>query len=86
MATIEELEAMGFEVVHLDVGNRVICDSCNEEYTNSAEEGGVLFNRTAFCPKCTPRIVASAIKCHEERFLQYPIAHETFRDFILRIR
>ena len=86
MVTIEEFKAMGFEVVEIKIGNRVICDSCNEEYTDSLEEGGVLFNRTAFCPKCTPRIVASAIKYHEERFLQYPIAHESFRDFILRIR
>jgi hypothetical protein len=86
MSVEEYFRAMGWEVITLEAGNRVVCDSCNEEYTNSDEIGDVLFNRSAYCPKCANSITASAKKYNEEKYLQYPLERETFRDFVYRIR
>ena len=86
MATLEELKAMGFEVITLDIGDRVVCDGCNEEYTNSEEKGGILLNRTAYCPACAPRVIAGAKKYGEEMYLAYPDPGLSFRDFVHKMR
>lgn len=39
----------------IDVGNTVICDMCSKDYTNSDEQGGVLFYSYAYCPSCVKR-------------------------------
>lgn len=75
-----------FEVIHLNPGNLIICDSCNIDYTSSDKIGGVLFNRNAYCPNCYDRIIASAKKYNEEKYLIHSLADETFRDFVYRIR
>lgn len=75
-----------FEVIDINVGDRVVCDGCNDEYTESNEIGGILLSRSAFCPKCAVEIIVSAKKYHEEKFLTYPLPEETFKDFVLRIR
>ena len=84
--TNEELEELGFNIVELNVGDMVSCDSCNEDYTNSPEVGGVLFSRTAVCPKCAPRLIANAKKYREEKYLTFPNEGESFYEFVLRIR
>lgn len=86
MSAEDYFRAMGWEIVTIEPGNVVLCDSCNEEYTNSNETGGVLFNRSAYCPKCAPDIIAGAKKYNEEKYLTYPQENESFRDFVYRIR
>lgn len=86
MTTIKEFEEMGFAIIDINPGNEVVCDLCNEYYTNSDRKGGVLFNRTACCPDCASEMIKGAMKHHEERFLTYPNPDETFYQFILRIR
>lgn len=75
-----------FEVIHLNPENLIICDSCSIDYTSSDKIGGVLFNKTAYCPNCSDRIISSAKKYNEEKYLIYPETDETFRDFVLKIR
>jgi hypothetical protein len=82
----EYFRAMGWEIITLEAGNRVVCDYCNEEYTDSDEIGGVLFNRSAYCPKCADRIITGAKKYNEEKYLQYPLEGESFCNFVYRIR
>lgn len=40
------------KVFEKDLGDKVVCDICNEEYTNSKESGGFIFRSYAYCPKC----------------------------------
>lgn len=83
---LKELREMGFKVLNIEMGNDVICDGCNADMTNSLRVGGVLLQRSAFCPDCSPRIIESAKKYHEESYLSYPKEDETFYNFVLRIR
>jgi hypothetical protein len=72
-------------VIKVDVGNRVICDSCNEEYTGLPFDGGLLFQRKAICPKCAPKWRELAKKYNEERFIKEN-EDGTFYHFVLRNR
>jgi hypothetical protein len=38
----------------IDIGDTVVCDWCNADYTESDESGGFLFGSHAVCPKCAP--------------------------------
>lgn len=58
------------EVITIDIGNTVLCDDCNKDFTDSKETGGILFQSKAICPKCTPKWVGSAKKYNEERFIR----------------
>lgn len=86
--TKEEAKELGFKIIDLSemIGDHVVCDLCNEDYTESPELGGVLFNRTACCPECAEQIIKSAHAYNEEKYLTYPNEGETFYNFILRIR
>lgn len=70
----------------IPLGNTVICDMCNRNYTKSDETGGVQFGSYACCPKCSSGIISSAKEYNEERYLTYPNEGETFRDFVMRLR
>ena len=50
----------------IDIGDTVVCDLCNTDFTASDESGGILFGSYAACPKCTPRLEADAQKYNEE--------------------
>lgn len=39
----------------IDYGRKVICDSCNVDYTDSKATGGLLHQSKAICPVCAPR-------------------------------
>lgn len=71
----------------MDIGNTVKCDACNEDYTDSDAQGGMLFVSKAICPKCTPRWVNDAKAYGESHHIRAEAAPwESFRDFVLRIR
>lgn len=51
----------------VDIGNTVICDICDADYTNSEQSGGVYgLGSKAICPDCEPRIMESAKRHNEE--------------------
>lgn len=52
-----------------DVGRMVVCDFCDEDYTNSPATGGLLFESKAVCPKCAERTLRDAKKHNEEHFI-----------------
>lgn len=77
----------GVMVINVDPGETVLCDLCNEDYTNSDEKGGFLFLSKAVCPKCAPDFLISIKAYREEDYIRN-FAHddESFRDFVYRIR
>ena len=40
----------------IDPGNVVVCDFCSEDYTDSDEQGGILYGSYAVCPTCAPKM------------------------------
>ena len=45
-----------------NIGRTVLCDICNEDWTDRRESGGFIFQSKAYCPECArkdlPRITA----------------------------
>lgn len=71
----------------MDIGNRVLCDACNKDYTDSDARGGILFGSKAICPECTPRWLHDARAYGEESHVRnQAMPGEMFREFVLRIR
>jgi len=80
-------KSLGFEIIEIDPGPHVNCDFCNEEYMDSDECGGILFESKAVCPKCAPQCEMMAKKYKEERFIfDRAKPDEKFKDFVYRIR
>ncbi len=75
------------KTVEFDIGNLVICDLCDKDYTLSDELGGFLFESKGVCPECAPRFLAGIKKHGEEKFIRASAQPwEPFRTFILRMR
>lgn len=53
-----------------DIGSRVWCDDCGEEYTDRPDEGGLLFESKAYCPKCAAENLPTIKSYHEEHFIR----------------
>ena len=66
------------------IGNKVICDLCGKDYTNSDEKGGIYFAGKAVCPECTPRFEESIKKFHEEHFITARCPEDkSFKDWVI---
>jgi len=50
----------------IDPGDFVICDGCNEDWSESKESGGILFDSRAICPTCAPKWEKDAKEYGEE--------------------
>lgn len=71
----------------IDIGDIVVCDSCNEDYTDSDAVGGFLFASNGICPKCAPEYRADVEKYQEQEFIRAEARPgETFKSFVLRMR
>lgn len=71
-----------------DIGDRVVCDICNRDYTNDlVTQGGILFGSKAVCPNCAPGLEESAKIYDEEDYItdRCP-AGMTFREWVLGLR
>lgn len=40
----------------IEIGETVLCDLCNDDYTDSNEVGGCIISSWAYCPKCTSKL------------------------------
>lgn len=75
------------EITEFSIGDVVLCDMCNKDYTNSDEVGGFLFGSKAVCPCCAPRMMKDIVKYEEESFIKAKAKEgESFRAFILDLR
>lgn len=65
-------------IIICDPGDEVVCDFCNDGYTESEEFGGSAIGTWAICPKCTKELTEEPdLRAYE---------NETFRDFVYRLR
>jgi|GEM_PF-1971124 len=71
----------------IPVGDVVVCDVCNADYTESQATGGFIFGSYAYCPRCA--------RSHLEKIREYGEEHliraraepgEAFADFVRRYR
>lgn len=62
--------AAGTKPVVTDIGRKVECDFCGENYTDSHETGGFLFLSKAVCPRCAPDIERSATANGETKYIR----------------
>lgn len=66
-------------VIKIDAKNTVLCDFCNKDYTNLPDEGGLLYEGYAACPKCEKDIIKKTvvneethlITCHCPGFMSF---------------
>lgn len=71
----------------IEIGEHVICDSCNEDFINSNAEGGFQFGSNVYCPNCTPRMLQSIKRYDEEKYITgYCPEGVTFKDYVLGLR
>jgi ssDNA-binding Zn-finger/Zn-ribbon topoisomerase 1 len=76
---------IGEEII--DIGQTVLCDICNADYTESDERGGILFGSKAVCPKCEPKMLQSIEFYGEQMHLNGRCPDDTsFRDWVLQLR
>lgn len=57
-------------VINIDPGRHVVCDLCNEDWTDSPVSGGFIFGSYGVCPKCAPKFEKDVIECGEERYIR----------------
>lgn len=55
--------------VSIPIGDNVVCDDCNVDYTGRPDQGGIVFGSRGICPACTPQWLESAKKYDEEKFI-----------------
>lgn len=71
----------------IDVGNVIVCDSCNVDFTKRDDCGGFLFGTSAYCPECVVRLLPKIQEYGEESFIKAvcPTGMK-FRDWVLQLR
>lgn len=69
----------------IDIGDAVVCDFCNADYTDSEESGGVLIGSFAVCPRCAPDALRSADK-HGEPVDAVCPPDKSFKEWVLELR
>lgn len=71
----------------VDVGDYVVCDYCDKDYTDSDAEGGLIFTGSAVCPACEPKTRNTIRKYKEERFIRATCPKgQSFADFVRAYR
>lgn len=74
-------------VSEIDLGRMVLCDICNDDYTDSPRCGGFMFGTYAACPECAPGMYADALKCGEKHLIGEGCPDGvTFADWIRELR
>ena len=69
------------------VGDTVLCDDCDTDYTASTVTGGILFQSRALGPCCAPKWERSAREYGEEEFIRARgPAWMSFADWVRAIR
>lgn len=62
-----------------DFGDTVICDFCNDDFTNSLRGGGALIGSWAICPSCADKPENRSVSRRN------PVG-VPFKDFVLKLR
>lgn len=72
----------------IDIGEVVVCDLCNKDYTDdNKSKGGFLFGSKGVCPDCAPDFLERIKSYGEEDYIKGVCpAGKLFRDWILELR
>lgn len=71
------------EYIHIEPGNNVLCDFCGDDYTDSDEQGGIMFGSKATCPKCTREMMPNIRKYDEQGYIKAECpAGKSFADWV----
>ena len=69
------------------LGDLVVCDVCNQNYTGSTESGGFIFGSYGYCPMCAEEGLANIRKYNEEQFIRARCPEGvSFADFVREYR
>lgn len=69
--------------IEIEIGRMVLCDSCNEDYTDSTRVGGFIFQSQAICPQCAGKWMASIIQYNEQAWIRAAaLEGQSFADFV----
>lgn len=75
------------KILEMDIGNRVVCDLCNTDFSSRDDTGGLLLQSKAVCPLCSVEVKKSCLKYGEMEFIKaYCPKEMSFRDWILSYR
>jgi len=67
----------------ISVGDIVVCDICDEDFTDSSEQGGFIFSSTAYCPKCAKEKLPMIRGYNEEHYIKARCPDDvSFADFV----
>ena len=67
MSKIDELwaQAAANPGMAIDIGELVMCDACDEDWTTRTETGGFIFSSMGVCPTCAVEFMARVIDAGE---------------------
>jgi hypothetical protein len=54
----------------IDPGDSVLCDYCNDDFTDSEETGGILVGSDAVCPHCQEKTLVRLKQYQEEQYIR----------------
>ena len=75
------------DVSVMDIGEQVVCDSCNKDFSASDESGGFIFGSYGYGPCCAERMMESIIKYNEQDHIKARCPESiSFKEFILKYR
>jgi len=70
-----------------DIGDTVICDYCNKDFTKSDAKGGFIFESKAICPDCAPGTLLQIKGYNETKYIKkYCPEGMTFKNFVIGYR
>lgn len=70
--------------VTIPVGNIVICDACNTDFTKSNAVGGLICGSWAICPYCDQRAPWDGYR--HKKTVRPDVPWQTFREFVIAHR
>jgi hypothetical protein len=71
----------------IPVGEIVVCDICDQDFTTRPDRGGFVFGSSAYCPYCAAERLQLIKDYREEHFIKDRAnPGESFADFVRRFR
>ena len=71
----------------INIGDMVVCDICNTDYTNLPDVGGFVFTSSAYCPKCAKERFSKIKSYNEEKYIKaFCKEGQSFADFVREYR
>jgi len=71
----------------IPIGDLVVCDVCDADFTTDNSIGGFVFGSYAYCPRCAEKHMAKIREYGEAHLIKARAAPgETFADFVRRYR